>query len=285
MCILNFTLQFCAGWWTVRHKPRSRYRSPLAGTAWIARHCILHVFQGFSCFLGVVRDDLVPRRLEDRTRYDALCWSRRMTSEQFPCDTHVFFSEFLISCRLDRLGSTAAQCCTFVCRVLSWQTFYKFAKESCIRFDGIIFFQCLEGIQCISNIQHPFLRKEYPSSLPTYNRSTWTASNSFSRFLSLRTNSSHIGWDTMMLQIQGWPTQHWAERSAFFWRSKRCTRWTSAGNDRWRGVGEYAHHFPKFFMWCIMAHYGAFQIVCFPFFRARMRVTAWIKTTLPGFCS
>ena len=39
---------------------------------------------------------------------------------------------------------------------------------------------------CISNIQHPFLRKEYPSSLPTYNRSTWTASNSFSRFLSLR---------------------------------------------------------------------------------------------------
>ena len=114
-------------------------------------------------------------------------------------------------------------------------------------------------------------------------------------FLSLRTSSSHIGWDTMMLQIQGWPTQHWAERSAFFWRSKRCTRWTSAGNDRWRGVGEYAHHFPKFFMWCIMAHYGAlwrimahygaFQIVCFPFFRARMRVTAWIKTTLPGFCS
>ena len=76
-------------------------------------------------------------------------------------------------------------------------------------------------------------------------------------FLSLRTSSSHIGWDTMMLQIQGWPTQHWAERSAFFWRSKRCTRWTSAGNDRWRGVGEYAHHFPKFFMWCIMAHYGA----------------------------
>ena len=190
MCILNFTLQFCAGWWTVRHKPRSRYRSPLAGTAWIARHCILHVFQGFSCFRGVVRDDLVPRRLEDRTRYDAICWSRRMTSEQFPCDTHVFFSEFLISCRLDRLGSTAAQCCTFVCRVLSWQTFYKFAKD--LRspkhpFRRHHFFSMLGRYSlCISNIQHPFLRKEYPSSLPTYNRSTWTASNSFSRCLSLR---------------------------------------------------------------------------------------------------